>query len=342
MYKGWMKACPDHIVAPTVTITAAKIPAALWSSVCSFLRWSCVEKHVESLVHFFYHPEQRVWEANVFPQKAQAWTVKADLDATPWLKRGFVSAGTIHHHNDGGASQSGVDKGDEVKSSGLHMTLGSLRSAEMSVHIRLILNGVEYLPQGLGDYVDHPAPLNPQFTTAEFPEEWKERLKIETFKSGGHSVVYIQGEAWGDYVDQGYSPSRSQYGGTYWKPGGGATDWAMCLSAQYLADGLTKGQVQVTSVNGVMTLRVAPEMAKILVAGKKFVYGPVQETTAYVTTSKQGQKLLMLMTPEQHATMVVKGIRLELASEKEKRKMQRGALRTLTLTNGDSVPYYSA
>jgi hypothetical protein len=56
----------------------------------------------------------------------------------------YTLIGTVHHHCNIGASQSGADHSDELSDHGLHLTIGNLGSQRFSIHSRCYYHGIEY------------------------------------------------------------------------------------------------------------------------------------------------------------------------------------------------------
>src|SRR5262249_18876807 len=91
-----------------------KFSQEMWNEILAFFKWSNSVHHSEAQVRLFVHPEQG-WRAWAFPQEGATGMTTRELD-TPETKEqrkqfgeGWLPYGTVHHHCNGGAFQSGTD-----------------------------------------------------------------------------------------------------------------------------------------------------------------------------------------------------------------------------------------
>lgn len=135
----------------------AKIPYDMWNLWKSF---ALSTKESETMALLFYDNGWSMW---IPPQITSGMTVKTNPnDAQYALQRKKfpdLMFGTIHHHCSTSAFQSGTDEADETNKEGVHITLGNLQSAKLSVHVRLILGKTQTTIQ-LPDIVEAPEWLN--------------------------------------------------------------------------------------------------------------------------------------------------------------------------------------
>lgn len=208
LYTGWEPAPDVKVIEgkPKFTWKGAKIPFALWSEMVCFLRWSQLTFKEEAMMTLFYNPESREWAAWPFPQEPAGMTIRLlhnhPLYATDRQQfgSGWLQAGSIHHHCNAGAFQSGTDTSDEMDRDGVHITLGKMEENVLDTHIRQVFDGLMG-DSSLLDWIDvpqfltqAPAYLRWDYTmtairsvrNVEFPEVWKSRI-IERPK--GNNVV---------------------------------------------------------------------------------------------------------------------------------------------------------
>lgn len=135
---------PSSSLTPSHRWYGGRIPEKLWREVLAFLEWSYKETKSEAIVNLCYHETKREWAALVLPQKGYTG-MTAELmpehpDTAPAFARlgaGWEQFGTVHHHCDAAAFQSGTDSADERTKEGLHITVGNLgRSSGYSIHAR--------------------------------------------------------------------------------------------------------------------------------------------------------------------------------------------------------------
>ena len=182
---------------PRLSWKGGKIPMDEWNKILSFFKWSYDETKSETQVRLLYNPDENNWVAWAFPQEHGTGMTTKEIDGE--LKdeqrerfSGYTVNGTVHHHCEAGALQSGTDKTDEESQDGLHITVGKLTSPMYDLHSRVCRSDVMY-DCSLKEWFDFPEewngilparfinhavgevlitpPENP-----EFPEEWKGNL----------------------------------------------------------------------------------------------------------------------------------------------------------------------
>lgn len=189
-------------INPGVTWNGPKIPYELWQKIVSFMRWSQVTTKSEAHLALFYDTIGHRWGAWAFPQSGVGMTVKTLPDHPLYAEdrkqfgKGWIMAGSVHHHCEGAAFQSGTDKNDEETKEGVHITIGKTTSAEIDTHTRVVW-GETMFTVSISDWVDVPDVvskipskyrdkltkeyiLSPE--EGEFPPVWKERIIKEEKK----------------------------------------------------------------------------------------------------------------------------------------------------------------
>jgi len=200
LYRGWTQADNVSLVKePLFTWKKAIFSFDLWASCVSFLRWSQKTHHEEAMMTFFYNVREDRWAVDVFPQRPMGMTVKL-LEEHPdyalvraQYGKDWVQAGSIHHHCNMTAFQSGTDREDESDRDGVHITLGKMTEPIVDSHIRVVFDGVTY-ESNLAHWISPPDWLTkiPAYIwksddkllastflgieDAPFPEEWKKRI----------------------------------------------------------------------------------------------------------------------------------------------------------------------
>jgi len=131
--------------------SGAKITPETWQEILAFFQWTQREHKSEAMVDLFYHPANG-WKAWAFSQKGgTGMTINAANLETDKVQRiaigdGFMHFGTVHHHCDSSAFQSGTDTHDERNLSGLHITVGDLNKEKFSLHARIYMKENKFEP----------------------------------------------------------------------------------------------------------------------------------------------------------------------------------------------------
>lgn len=201
-----------------------KIDPEIWRQVLAFFRWTNTEHKSESQVRFFVNTKLDLWTAWAFPQEERTGMSAAELDTDETKKQrsmfsdqeGWIYFGTVHHHCNMGAFQSGTDKANEVNQDGLHITVGDLDKGQYSMHARLYISGFEIVPkmewfwdvsdlvrpvpkamrsfmmEGWQDALARKVMTTPPPLDQKFPEVWRTNVipvKREVFSRGTYGLV---------------------------------------------------------------------------------------------------------------------------------------------------------
>ena len=159
-----------------------KIPFCLWRVCIAFLAKSQELHDSEALIYLFYHEKTNTWKAWAPPQKV----IGMKVESSPNIKKykdqrnsigpGYIPIGTIHHHCNGAAGQSGIDKADEANKEGIHITLGYMEQKLYDWHARVIFNE-EYNGINPDDWIELPE------WSQKIPEQYRHFLKKDIFLS---------------------------------------------------------------------------------------------------------------------------------------------------------------
>ncbi len=211
LYHGWVPAPNVSLVKePLFGWKKARLTYDQWCQCVAFLRWSQKTHHEEAMMTFFYNGTQDRWAVDVFPQRPMGMTVKL-LEEHPdyaavRMQYGadWAQAGSIHHHCNMTAFQSGTDHDDEKDRDGIHITLGKMSEPLVDIHMRAVFDGVTY-KTNIFDWIEMPdcvAQLPKHVLKADdkffgslflgidehpFPEIWKSR--IIKFQPQGQTVL---------------------------------------------------------------------------------------------------------------------------------------------------------
>lgn len=139
----------------------AKIPWELWEKCVNFLIYTQKKFKSESVITFYYNTEKNEWAVHAFPQGGHGMTVSrihndVAKEQRAWFNDDWIEFGSIHHHCNASAFQSGTDHADEHDREGVHITIGNLEEAELDFDGRLILNGTKHKFNSAFDWVDLP------------------------------------------------------------------------------------------------------------------------------------------------------------------------------------------
>jgi len=221
---------------PTLNWKGAPIPASLFGQMLGFFRHANKTWDSEAMLRLAYNPETREWKLFCVPQTIGTGMHVSEIkNLTPeqqalrdthtaCLRQGFMENGSTHSHCNASAFQSGTDSANEIKNTGVHITLGNIDSDNPSVHGRVVFRGIQYKidwaqwfqgwPEGMEGRVDGFS-LVPG-GNLDFPKEWLEccfepppvkawnpsfmpsRYKTEVPHTGyrGQSQGWSQGQRW--------------------------------------------------------------------------------------------------------------------------------------------------
>jgi len=154
LYTGDIKLSPPPMeYHPQLQWNGAPIDRDTFRLALSFLKWTHDTFHCEGQARFWYNPETFQWKTVVLPQEkhgsAHTREVEEENDIkesviTALFEQGFGEAGTIHHHSNMGAFQSGGDLADELSRSGFHVTVGKMSNKTADFHARATFKGINY------------------------------------------------------------------------------------------------------------------------------------------------------------------------------------------------------
>ena len=203
LYTGWRKVPGIKLIPEKearFTWHGSRIPFRLWEQIVCFMRWSQETHHQEALLTLFYNTNEKLWAADVFPQRPAGMTVNYLPDHPDYKivrKRygtGWVQMGSVHHHCGMAAFQSGTDHSDEIDRDGFHVTLGKMREKELDIHCRASFEGVMYntspelwieCPKWMLEipksYIGSIVSLSKAYVIPKdvsFPEDWKQRIVL--------------------------------------------------------------------------------------------------------------------------------------------------------------------
>lgn len=189
-------------IEPDISWKGPKIPYDLWRQIVWFMKWGQKTTKHENHLALFFHKETGQWAAWAFPQSGVGMTVKTLPDHPLYAEdrkqfgKGWIMAGSVHHHCEGSAFQSGVDRADEAAKEGIHFTIGKTPSEEIDVHVRLVWSEamatghitkfieapdwLVHVPKKLKGDALKVALLSPD--EIAFPEAWKSRIIVEEKK----------------------------------------------------------------------------------------------------------------------------------------------------------------
>lgn len=142
----------------------------IWPSVLAFMKWTYDEYKSESQLRLYLNTESKKWGAFAHPQEARTgMTTKLIGDGVKETESesraraalmgddnpgNWMYFGTVHHHCNMGAFQSGTDASDEEGGfnnaahgdGGLHITIGKMGEKKYDFHARLYLSGHKFEP----------------------------------------------------------------------------------------------------------------------------------------------------------------------------------------------------
>jgi hypothetical protein len=188
LYEGPIRTMTTELPAPELFLSwkGGKLSRKLWTQFKSFMRYGYEEFSSEVQVWFYYHPDQAIWQIAVPPQEirtgmiSKVLTHHADFEQALQFVApgdGWCEHGTGHQHCNTSAFMSGIDKDDEQKKIGLHITLGGMAQEIFDIDSRAGLRGLIYQIE-LPEWVDGTD--DPDFLSAvpidQFPAYWTEFL----------------------------------------------------------------------------------------------------------------------------------------------------------------------
>lgn len=203
------------VAKPMIGWSGGQIPMELWRQILGFFQMAYDDYKSEAIVRLFYNENLKQWKALAFEQWGFGLAVEDDittelsLELRKMMPVGYEMAGTIHSHCAASAWQSSVDKKDEDKKIGVHITVGKLDQDVLDLDIRATFKNAEGETTWL-DWFEHPIWLQElipgmwelslrhylaNMETLPFPEEWLKAYHHETRKSPIISLV-DDGDDW--------------------------------------------------------------------------------------------------------------------------------------------------
>ena len=137
-------------VATSARMRISKIPGPKFAKVIEFFRAVHQKYYAEAIVLLFYDEEKKTH--TIIPPHQNVTGGACDYDRGITIE-GLTMIGTIHSHGGMSAFHSGVDDKDEETFDGLHITIGNMRDAEVSISASIVANGHRVMVD-LNDYVD--------------------------------------------------------------------------------------------------------------------------------------------------------------------------------------------
>lgn len=166
----------------------AKIPKTLSDQVLSWCKHWVDEGECQGKL--FYHKREHKWLFEVFPQLEPRGMTTDEKPEDPRhdelqaeiTKKGYTCFGSIHHHCNISAFQSGTDQKDEDRFNGVHVTFGKLKDKVADIHIRVVHEGVTYDDiQTETFFEDTTLSLE---NLPPYPEEWNTRFVKRVISDG--------------------------------------------------------------------------------------------------------------------------------------------------------------
>lgn len=175
------------------------IPLSLWHSILAFMQWGFDTHRSEVMVVLFYDKEKNEWSAWAPPQELKGLSVDCVQDEEYAKQRkvfgNAVVMGSVHHHCELSAFESGKDANDEKNRPGVHFTVGFMNKAERGFHCRVVVRK-ESMETEWSQFIENPADakeLPPalfsqvvlhrksrEYAGTLFPEYWKTNCRKRT------------------------------------------------------------------------------------------------------------------------------------------------------------------
>ena len=205
LFFGHVAAPPPPVLkAPVFRFKGGKISSDLWRTGLAFMKWTYDTYHAEAQLRLFYNETTKEWKMQVFPQQIYSGLYTKELANHPDIDKlfkevgdGFLQFGTLHHHCNASAFQSGTDLNDEKDQNGIHITVGSLDSDSADFHYRVVYRGFQY-PRtpgkgnkiSLADWFENISIDQLSLKNLpSFPEAWKTRMiSAKTANAAGYGA----------------------------------------------------------------------------------------------------------------------------------------------------------
>jgi len=228
LYEGWMPPFMLEIDKPTMQWHGDPIDTGVWNMIKAFFRWAYETHGSEAQARLYYNEQPEHvgprWKAIVLPQYCRDQLATTEFEehegrevafAEVSQTDGWQAAGTIHHHCELDAFQSGKDKKDEHNSNGIHITLGCIDKPEWNIDTRITYKKLSYAleaPEQLyaGDMV-----LKNPGRHMTFPKRWREAIEEPPpEKPSKWSTPHFSSMHGGMGYGYGKSPYYKPYGGS--------------------------------------------------------------------------------------------------------------------------------
>ena len=177
---------------PKIRWTGAPIPSKFFGQMLGFFRHAHATWQSEAMVRLAYNKAKAEWGILCYPQTIrQGMEVKEIKDlseeqkairdaALASLGDGFQENGSCHSHCDASAFQSGTDLTNELKNTGVHITLGKINTDRPHVHGRVSFRGIMYPINWAEWFEGWPVDMDGRVDTFDlipgndtsFPETW--------------------------------------------------------------------------------------------------------------------------------------------------------------------------
>lgn len=198
LYRGDIAVFPEQVENPGLEWTGAKINWYMWHQIVTFMKYTYDKYKSESQIRLYYNEHQDIWKPVVMPQyidggltsnEIKNHQLREEIIETVNSADGWRENGTVHHHCNIGAFQSGTDFDDEATKNGLHITLGHMGASSYDIDGRVVFRRIQY-PVNFSEWIemaDEEDLVTPN--PILFPEEWKKYL----FKKPKPKVVTTYG-----------------------------------------------------------------------------------------------------------------------------------------------------
>jgi len=209
-----------------VNWSGAPIPTRMWEEIKAFMLWTNEKYNSEAQLRLFYNVDKLKWKVAVFPQvvgtglrsnerKNTDTPEFNEVLATVPNHKGWMEYGSVHHHCNISAFQSGVDEDDELTRPGIHITLGHMDRDVLDFDARLVDGKVCYNvdPTQWVQSSNKPFWLNAP-KKLKFPKKWKKFLSTKPDTTYAVPPKWSQGynvyRAGGYYQANGMVPKKSK------------------------------------------------------------------------------------------------------------------------------------
>jgi len=135
--------------APIAEWKKGKLTLLQWREILSFFRKNSED---EVQVRLYYNDILDKWKAHALPQSGiglstteQNSTPEFKAQRAEILREGYMFFGSVHHHCDSSAFQSGTDLKDELSTDGFHATVGFVNKEYVDLDFRFTFKKTVYI-----------------------------------------------------------------------------------------------------------------------------------------------------------------------------------------------------